>query len=101
MSQAAQIAIDPAALRQFCQRHHITKLSLFGSVLRDDFTADSDVDVLYVFDPNHVPGWEIEDIEQELSEIISRKVDLVSEKYLNPRIREQVFRSAEVIYAGN
>jgi len=86
-------------IADFCRRHYIQRLSLFGSSLRDDFSEHSDVDVLYTFEPDHVPGWEIVDIEYELSAILGRKVDMVPERHLNPRIRDQILASAEVIYA--
>lgn len=94
------IAIDHDKLADFCRRHHIRKLSLFGSVLRDDFAPDSDVDVLYVFEPGHTVGLGIIEIEEKLSCILGgRKVDMVSEKYLNEHLRGRVLASAEVQYA--
>lgn len=51
-----QIELPQTAIIRFCQRHHIQKLSVFGSVLRDDFGANSDVDFLVEFDPDHIPG---------------------------------------------
>jgi predicted nucleotidyltransferase len=95
-----RIAVDRAKLAGFCRRHHIRKLSLFGSVLRDDFGPDSDVDVLVEFAPGHTPGLEIVDIEESLSELLGgRKVDLVNPKYLNPRLKARVLGEAEVQYA--
>jgi predicted nucleotidyltransferase len=86
-------------LADFCRRHHIRKLSFFGSVLRDDFRPDSDVDVLVDFEPAHIVGFDILGIEDELSKLLGgHKVDLIREKYLNPRLRDQVLRSAEVQY---
>jgi len=74
-------------------------LSLFGSVLRDDFRPDSDIDVLVTFEPGQVVGLRIVDIEDELAQLLGRRVDLVSEKYLNHRIRDIVLSAAEVQYA--
>ncbi len=97
---ATQISIPRDRLASFCRRHRIRKLALYGSVLRDDFRPDSDVDVLVEFEPDHVVGLRIVDIEQELSEILGgHRVDLVAEKYLNPRLRERVLADAEVQYA--
>jgi len=94
------ISIDREELEEFCQRRHIVRLAFFGSVLRDDFRADSDVDVLLEFAPGHTPGLEIVDIEEELSRLLGgRKVDLVNPRYLNRRLRERVLASAEVQYA--
>jgi predicted nucleotidyltransferase len=95
-----RIPIDRQRLAEFCRRHHIRRLSLYGSVLRDDFRPDSDVDVLVEFEPGHVVGLRFIDIEDELSELLGgRKVDLVSEKSLNPRLRDRVLTSAELQYA--
>jgi hypothetical protein len=95
-----QVPIDREQLAAFCRRHHIRKLALFGSILRDDFRPDSDVDVLVEFDPRYAPGFRIVDIEEELSQLLrGHRVDLVSVKYLNPRLRSRVLASAEVQYA--
>ena len=95
------LTIDRNAVRVFCQRHHIARLALFGSVLRDDFGPDSDVDVLVEFQPGHVPGLNFVSIERELSELLQgRRVDLVTPKFLNVRIREQVLREAESLYVA-
>ena len=95
-----QVPIDRERLAAFCRRHHIRKLAFFGSVLRDDFRPDSDVDVLVEFHPGYVPGFGIVDLQEELGQLLGgRRVDLVSEKYLNPRLRERVLADAEVQYA--
>ena len=73
----ARIPIDSQRLKEFCRRHHICRLAFFGSVLRDDFRSDSDVDVLYEFEPGYEPGWEIESVQEELSRLIGRRADLV------------------------
>lgn len=97
---ANKVHIPREKLMAFCRRHHIRKLSLFGSALRDDFTPDSDVDVLVEFEPGHVVGFRIIDMEDELSRMFGgRKVDIVSEKYLNHRLRDRILDSAEVQYA--
>ena len=97
---AAKIAIDRHRIAEFCRRHHVRKLALFGSVLTDDFRPDSDVDVLVDFEPGQVIGFRIFDIEEELSRILGgHRVDLVREKYLNRRLRDRVLASAETQYA--
>ncbi len=94
------LQIPKETLAAFCQRHRIRRLSLYGSVLRDDFRPDSDVDVLIEFQPGCVLGLGIIAIEQELSAILGgRKVDLVNQKYLNPRLRDRILATAEVQYA--
>lgn len=95
-----RIDIPKDALAAFCARHHIRKLALFGSVLRADFSDDSDIDVLVEFDPGHVPGFfGLYEMEKELSGFFDgRTVDLVTEKFLNRRIREEILSQAEVQY---
>jgi predicted nucleotidyltransferase len=89
----------PARLEAFCRRHHISKLALFGSVLRDDFRPDSDVDVLVEFEPGaRVSLFDMVDLEVELTEIIGRKVDLRTPGDLSRYFRQQVVDSAEVLY---
>jgi len=64
------VSIDRAAVSAFCQRHHIARLALFGSVLHDDFRPDSDIDVLVEFQPGHVPGLKFMSIEREFSGLV-------------------------------
>jgi predicted nucleotidyltransferase len=101
MNGKVQIAVPKAQLEEFCQRNHIRKLSLFGSVLRSDFRSDSDVDVLVEFEPSHGPGFiGLMKMEKELSLLLGgRKVDLVTERFLNRRIRDRVLADAEIQYA--
>jgi predicted nucleotidyltransferase len=95
------LVIDRSAVRSFCLRHRISRLALFGSVLRDDCGPDSDVDVLVEFQPGHVPGLDFVSMERELSGLLQgRRVDLVTPKFLNVRIREQVLREAELLYVA-
>jgi predicted nucleotidyltransferase len=92
---------DRARLAALCRRHRIRRLSLFGSVLRDDFGPQSDVDVLVEFEPGHTPGLAISDIEDELSVLFNgRRVDLVTEKSLHRLIRARVLATALVQYAA-
>jgi len=96
----ARIPADRETIAAFCRRHHIRRLALFGSVLRDDFRPESDVDVLVDFDPGHAVGLRIVEIERELAELFGgHKVDMVNRKYLNRRIRDRVLADAEVQYA--
>jgi len=96
----AQIGIDRERIADFCRKRHIRRLALFGSVLREDFGPESDVDVLVEFEPGHVPGLAFFTIERELSEILGRKVDLNTPEFLGERLRERVLREAEVEYAA-
>lgn len=95
-----RIQIPKERITDFCQRHHIRKLAIFGSALRYDFGPDSDVDVLVEFEAGHVPGLAFFGIEQELSAILGRKVDLNTAGFLNPEIREVVLKEAEVQYVA-
>jgi hypothetical protein len=93
-----RIAVDREAVADFCRRHHIRRLALFGSVLRDDFTPDSDVDVLVEFEPGHTPGLAFFGMQREFSEILGRKVDLNTPQDLSRYIREAILADAEVLY---
>ena len=95
------ISIDRDTVSAFCRRYHIQRLALFGSVLRDDFTPDSDVDVLVEFQAGHVPGLDFVSMEREFSRLLQgQRVDMVTPKFLNPRIRDQVLTSAEPLYVA-
>ncbi len=93
-----QIELDRIA--DFCRRHHLRKLSLFGSVVRNDFGPNSDVDVLVVYEPGVPVGFRVFDMEEELSRLWGgRRVDIVNEKYLNPHLRDRILGEAQVQYA--
>lgn len=87
-------------IAEFCRRHYICKLAFFGSVLRPDFGPNSDVDVLVEFEPGHVPGLAFFSMENELSEILGRKVDLNTPQFLSRYFREEVLAEAQVQYAA-
>ncbi|HEV2122033.1 MAG TPA: nucleotidyltransferase family protein [Chloroflexota bacterium] len=95
---ASHLDVDQAALSQFCRRHHIRRLALFGSVLRDDFGPESDIDVLVEFEPEHIPGLAFFAMQDELSELLQRPVDLNTLEWLSPYFREAVAREAVVLY---
>ena len=96
---SARIAVDREKVSDFCRRNHILKLSLFGSVLRDDFRPDSDVDVLLEFEEGHVVGFfGLARLERELSELFGRKIDLRTPEELSTYFRRQVVESAESLY---
>jgi len=97
--RAIPIEIDNDAIARLCQAHHIRRLSLFGSILRDDFHADSDVDILVEFEPGCTPGFEFIDVQDQLSEVVGRKIDLNTPKSLSRYFRDQVMADAKVIYA--
>lgn len=87
-------------MEEFCRQNHIRKLAFFGSVVRDDFGPDSDVDVLVEFDPGHVPGLAFFAIEDGLSRILGRKVDLNTTQFLSPYVRDEALAEAEVHYGA-
>ncbi|MCY4611691.1 MAG: nucleotidyltransferase family protein [Gammaproteobacteria bacterium] len=96
----ARIHIPREEVTTFCQRNHIRRLALFGSVLRDDFTPSSDIDILVEFEPNHPPiGFiGLSGMEIELSQILGRRAEIHTVPGLNPRFRDKVLRIAEVQY---
>ncbi|MEO0092183.1 MAG: nucleotidyltransferase family protein [candidate division WOR-3 bacterium] len=95
------IKIKKEKLADFCQRYHIRKLSLFGSVLRKDFTPQSDIDVLVEFEAGHTPGLlRLAKMEQELSALLGgHKVDIRTPRDLSRYFRDEVISSAQVQYA--
>lgn len=97
-----RLAIPEDQLAQFCRKHHIRKLSLFGSVLKGTARPDSDVDLLVEFDPDHIPGlFRIAGMEIELGTLLGgRKVDLRTARDLSKHFRDEVVRTAEVQYAA-
>lgn len=99
-SMKSDLLPPPLLVADFCRRHYIRRLSVFGSVLREDFRPDSDIDLLVEFQPGHTPGWEVVDLEEELSRLFGgRRIDLVNPKFLNRRLRDAILNSAVVQYA--
>jgi len=98
MTVFQRLPVEPEALEDFCKRHHITKLALFGSVLRGDYDDSSDVDVLVAFEAGHTPGWEFFALEDELGALLGRKVDLGTFGGLRNHARDDILSSAYVIY---
>jgi predicted nucleotidyltransferase len=100
MIKKNRIELPKERLEQFCRNYHIRKLSLFGSVLRDDFKASSDIDLLVEFETGFKVGLlKMARIENELSEILGRKVDLRTPGDLSRYFRGEVLENAEVAYA--
>lgn len=95
-----QIPVDQDRIADFCRKHHVRRLALFGSVLRDDFRPDSDVDVLVEFENGHVPGLlRLAGMERELSEVFGgRRVDLRTPADLSRYFRDEVLSAARVQY---
>lgn len=103
MSHTLPITIPKEKLVEFCQQNHIRKLSLFGSVLRDDFTSESDVDFLVEFLPDvRVTYFDLVRMERELSGILNgKKVDLRTPAELSRYFRQEVLDTALVQYDQN
>jgi len=101
MKRKLPIDIPKKEIEIFCRKHHIRKLSIFGSALRDDFTPESDVDVLVEFEPGQVVGFfRLSGIELELSHLMRRTVDLRTPAELSRYFRQEVLDTAEVQYAA-
>jgi uncharacterized protein len=96
--KAFPIPIPLEAIAAFCRQNHISKMSLFGSILRDDFTPESDVDVLVEFEDGYRPGLAFFTMEPELSLILGRTVDLNTRGWISPRFLDEVLSSAEPVY---
>jgi hypothetical protein len=95
----ARIEIPKETLADFCRRNHIRRLAFFGSVLRDDFTPKSDVDMLVEFEPGTRIGLiGLAGVENEMSRLVGRKVDLNTAGCLSPYFRDEVLKDAEVAY---
>ena len=92
--------IPRVELETFCRKNHITKMSLFGSALRDELKPDSDIDILVEFDQNHMPGlMDIAGMEIELADKLGKKVDLRTPAELSRYFRNDVLEKARVEYA--
>ena len=95
-----RISVPKKDLKEFCRRYQVNRLALFGSVLRQDFRKDSDVDVLISFEPDaHVGFITLSRMQRELSELFKRPVDLVLMDGLKPVIRDSVLANIEEVYA--
>lgn len=93
------ISLSEDSIQEFCQRHHIGWLALFGSILRDDFRPESDLDVLVEFEPDYVPGlMGLLQMQDEFARLTGRTVDLLTPRFLHRQIRQQVLDQARGIY---
>jgi predicted nucleotidyltransferase len=92
------VEIAEEVIAEFCHRHHICRLSLFGSILHDDFGPDSDIDVLVVFEPGKTPGFGFIGVQEEMAEILGHPVDLHTPASLSKYFRDRVLREAEALY---
>ncbi len=97
---AQRVRLRPKAIAELCKRHHVRRLALFGSVLRHDFRPDSDVDVLVEFEPGKTPGFGFITIQDELSDLLGRKVDLNTPACLSRFYRDEVLGLAKDLYVA-
>jgi predicted nucleotidyltransferase len=95
----ARIEVPTEEVAEFCRRNRIRRLALFGSVIRDDFRPDSDIDVLVEFQPDARVGFELFRMEEELSELLGgREVEINTPRSLSKYFRNEVLREAEIQY---
>lgn len=92
---------EAQVLGEICRQRHIRRLALFGSVLRDDFRPESDLDVLVEYEPGRTPGFAFVDHENELTALFGRKVDLHTAQSLGRAIRPAVLREAVTLYESS
>jgi predicted nucleotidyltransferase len=92
------IRVSAEDLAAFCRRHRVARMALFGSVLRDDFRPTSDVDVLVEFAPGATPGWEFFAMQDELSDLMGRRIDLNTPGFLSRHFRDRVRAEAVPLY---
>jgi hypothetical protein len=94
-----RVNLTEEQIAEFCQKNHIKKFAFFGSILRDDFRSDSDIDILIDLDYNYKTGlMKMARMERELSETIGRQVDLRTPEDLSDYFRDKVLSEAEVLY---
>jgi len=94
-----KISISQEKIARFCQKNHILTMSLFGSVLTDQFNPTSDVDFLVEFQSEHIPTlFDVVNMEDELSDIIGRHADLKTAKGLSQYFRDDIIGKAQIIY---
>lgn len=94
------LSIDPTELASLCTQYDIAELAVFGSTARHEQTDSSDIDLLYTLTPDSNIGWEIEELNERLVEILGRPVDLVSKNYLHKMLRAQILSEAVIVYAA-
>lgn len=94
------LAVDVTRLRNICDRYGVARLEVFGSTGRGEATPDSHIDILYELAPGARLGWDIEKLADELTDLLGRRVDLVSRRALHERLRDRVLAEARLLYAA-
>ena len=97
----SRIEIPRDEIAEICRRHRVRRMALFGSVIRDDFTPQSDVDVLIEYEPGHAGGFEFFRMRRELTTMLGREVDMHTAASLSPYFRQEVLDEAEEIYVAS
>jgi predicted nucleotidyltransferase len=100
MDARLPLHIPMQRLADLCRDYHVRRLALFGSVLRDDFGPQSDIDMLIEFEPGHTPGLAFFRLQAELSDLLGREVDLNTEQCLSPQFRREVEHDARNVYVA-
>jgi predicted nucleotidyltransferase len=100
MNSQVQISFPKERIAEFCRKHHIKKLAIFGSALRPDFRDDSDIDILVEFEPGQTPGLAFFAMQEELSTVLGRQVDLNTPQFLSKYFRDKVLQEAVIQYAA-
>ncbi len=100
MESGLPIRVSEAELAAVCLRYHVLRLAAFGSVLRSDFSPDSDVDLIVEFEPGRTPGLAFFRLESELSTLLGRRVDLNTRASLSPYFRDRVLFEARDLYVA-
>lgn len=92
------LQVPEAEIGTFCRQHHIRRLALFGSATRGELRPESDLDILVEFEEGHTPGFRFFRIQEELSGLLGRQVDLNTPQFLSPRVRGRALAQAAVLY---
>jgi len=101
MGGKIRIPVPHAELARFCREHGIRRLAFFGSVLREDFTPESDVDVLVEFEPDQIPSlFGLVGFQLDLGKLLGREVDLRTPEDLSRYFREEVLAEAQDVYVA-
>ena len=98
--ETARLKPNRERIAEFCRKHRIRRLALFGSVLRDDFGPHSDVDVLVEFEPGARIGWDFVEVQDRLADLFGRRVDLLTPASIRPAYRDRILSSAKDLYVA-
>ena len=100
MTLASGIEIPSEKIADLCRRYHVWEMAIFGSAARGELRPDSDIDIMVEFEPNASIGWEFFELEEELTRIFGRRINLGTKRSLKPWIKPGALRDALVIYAA-